>query len=152
MVVVACPHCDEDIELSDTAEGLFEFPHCDEEFEWGVGSDLEHEETVQSRDFWIGLLIPFLATCCGLVLSVILVGDSWDVLLWGFLSILLCPILALGIGIYGYINMRNLLWRCECIVRHFGTFVPLVDFRWSLNESRSILILFFVVHADDFII
>ena len=110
MLVVACPHCDEDIELSDTAEGLFECPHCDEEFEWGVGSDLEHEETVQSRDFWIGLLIPFLATCCGLVLSVILVGDSWDVFLWVFLSILLCPILALGIGIYGYINMRNLLW------------------------------------------
>lgn len=110
MVVVACPHCDEGIELPDTAEGLFECPHCDEEFEWGVESDLEHEETVQSRDFWIGLLVPFLATCCGIMVSFILVGDTWDFLLWGFLSILLCPILALGIAIYGYINMRPPLY------------------------------------------
>ena len=110
MVVVACPHCDEGIELPDTAEGLFECPHCDEEFEWGVESELEHEETVQSRDFWIGLLVPFLATCCGIMVSFILVGDTWDFLLWGFLSILLCPILALGIAIYGYINMRTPLY------------------------------------------
>ena len=110
MVVVSCPHCDDDIELPDTAEGLFECPHCDEEFEWGVASDPEHEEMVQSRDFWIGLLVPFLATCCGLALSVILVGHTLDGLIWVFLSILLCPMLALGIGVYGYINMRPLLW------------------------------------------
>jgi len=110
MVVLECPHCDEDIELPDTAEGLFECPHCDEEFEWGVESDLEHEETVQSRDFWIGLLVPFLASCCGIMVSYILMGDTWDVLLWVFLSILLCPILALGIAIYGYINMRSSLY------------------------------------------
>lgn len=110
MVVVACPHCDQGIELPDTAEGLFECPHCDEEFEWDNQTSQAQDAMVQPRDFWIGLLVPFLATCCGLVLSVILVGDTWDVLLWGFLSILLCPILALGIVIYGYINRRNLLW------------------------------------------
>ena len=83
---------------------------------------------IQSRDFWIGLLVPFLATCCGLVLSVILVGDSWDVLLWGFLSILLCPILALGIMIYGYVNVRTLAvdW-CRRNVRSISTAVPLPD-------------------------
>ena len=110
MVVVACPHCDEDIELSDTAEGLFECPHCEEEFEWGQQGSQTDDGMIQSRDFWIGLLVPFLATCCGLVLSVILVGDTWDILLWGFLSILLCPILAIGIMIYGYMNVRTLLW------------------------------------------
>jgi hypothetical protein len=110
MVVVACPHCDEDMELPDTAEGLFECPHCDEEFEWDNLDRQAHDPMIQPRDFWIGLLVPFLATCCGLVLSVILVGDTWDVLLWGFLSILLCPILALGMVIYGYMNGRNLLW------------------------------------------
>ena len=109
MVVVECPHCDEDIELPDTAEGLFECPHCDEEFEWGDQSRQTDDGMVQSRDFWIGLLVPFLATCCGLALSVILVGDTLDVLLWVFLSILLCPMLARGIGVYGYINMRPLL-------------------------------------------
>jgi hypothetical protein len=110
MVVVACPYCDEEMELSGTAEGLFECPHCNEEFEWGAQSEHESEGTAESRYFWIGLLVPFLATCCGLVLSVIFVGGTWDVLLWGFLSILLCPILALGIGIYGYVNMQPLLW------------------------------------------
>ena len=110
MVVVECPHCDEDIELPDTAEGLFECPHCDEEFEWGDQSHQTDNGMVQSRDFWIGLLVPFLATCCGLALSVILVGDTLDVLLWVFLSILLCPMLALGIGVYGYTNTRPLLW------------------------------------------
>ena len=110
MVIVACPYCDEEIELSGTAEGLFECPHCNEEFEWGDQSEQEYGGTAESRYFWIGLLVPFLATFCGLVISIILVGDSWDVLLWAFLSILLCPLIALGIGIYGYVNMRPLLW------------------------------------------
>ena len=110
MVVVACPHCDEGIELPDTAEGLFECPHCDEEFEWGVESGLEHQETVQSRDFWIGLSVPFLSMCFGFLLTVIIVGDSWDGLLWAFLSLLLWPALALGIAIWGYLNHRGLLW------------------------------------------
>ena len=110
VVLVECPHCEEDIELPDKAEGLFECPHCDEEFEWGRQSSQVHDGRIQSRDFWIGLIVPFLATVCGVVLSFILVGDSWDVLLWVFLSILLCPILALGILIYGYMNKRNLLW------------------------------------------
>lgn len=110
MVVVECPHCDEDIELPDTAAGLFECPHCDEEFEWGVESDLEHEDTVQSRDFWIGLLTPFLAMCCGIMVTFILLGDTWDFFIYSLLSILLCPILALGIAIYGYINMQTPLY------------------------------------------
>ena len=110
MVVVECPHCDEDIELPDTAEGLFECPHCDEEFEWGVASDTVHEEMLQSTDFWIGLLVPFLAMCCGIMVSFVIVGDTWDFLLYAILSILLCPILALGIAIYGYINVRTRLY------------------------------------------
>ena len=110
MVIVACPHCDEDIELPDAAEGLFECPHCDEEFQWGIESDPEHEETVQSRDFWIGLLVPVLAMCCGIMVSFILLGDTWDFLFYGLLSIFLCPIVALGMAIYGYINMRPPLY------------------------------------------
>ena len=110
MVIVACPHCDEDIELPDAAEGLFECPHCDEEFQWGIESDPEHEETVQSRDFWIGLLVPVLAMCCGIMVSFILLGDTWDFLFYGLLSIFLCPIVALGMAIYGYINVRPPLY------------------------------------------
>lgn len=109
MVVVACPHCDDGIELPDTAEGLFECPHCDEEFEWGVHSDLEHERTIESRYFWVGLSAPFLSMCLGLLLTAIIVGDSWDGLVWGFLSLLLWPALALGIVIWGYVSHRGLL-------------------------------------------
>jgi len=52
----------------------------------------------------MGLLVPFLAACFGMLVSVLLVGDSYAVLLWMFISILLWPALALGSGIYGYVN------------------------------------------------
>jgi hypothetical protein len=38
MVVIQCPHCEEDVELKDGAFGLFDCPHCDEEFSWGSPS------------------------------------------------------------------------------------------------------------------
>ena len=41
MVVIQCPHCENDIELEDDASGLFDCPHCDEEFSWA--SDLDDE-------------------------------------------------------------------------------------------------------------
>ena len=44
MVMIQCPHCDEDIELDDDDFGLFECPHCEEEFEWE--SDGEFERVV----------------------------------------------------------------------------------------------------------
>lgn len=131
MVVVECPHCDEDIELPDTAAGSFECPHCDEEFEWGVESDLEHEDTVQSRDFWIGLSAPFLSMCFGLLLTTIIFGDSWDGLLWGFLSLLLWPVLGLGIAIWGYVNHRGLLWIGASVSLAISTpLVLLLVFAW----------------------
>ena len=35
MVVIECPHCNEDIEMDDDAFGLFSCPYCDNEYEWG---------------------------------------------------------------------------------------------------------------------
>lgn len=35
MVVIECPHCDEEIEMEDDAHGLFECPYCGGEYEWG---------------------------------------------------------------------------------------------------------------------
>jgi len=104
VVVVACPHCDEGIELPHAAEGLFECPHCHEEFEWGVHSDQAYVRTVATSEFWLAMLAPFFAACFGMLVSVLLVGDSYAVLLWMFISILLWPALALGSGIYGYVN------------------------------------------------
>ena len=36
MVVIQCPHCEEEIVLDDDAFGEFECPHCGREFEWNI--------------------------------------------------------------------------------------------------------------------
>lgn len=35
MVVIECPHCEEDLEMDNDAYGLFECPYCGNEYEWG---------------------------------------------------------------------------------------------------------------------
>ena len=110
MVEIECPHCDEGIELDDDDFGLFECPHCEEEFEWNSENPSVHEDLFMQREFWIGSLVPFLTTCLGLFVSSIAVGGSWDFIVWGAISILLWPIVAIGIGIYGFMQMRSPLW------------------------------------------
>ncbi len=110
MVEIECPHCDEGIELDDDDFGLFECPFCEEEFEWNRESTHAHEELFRQWDFWIGSLVPFLTTCLGLFVSFVAVGDAWDFIAWAVISILLWPIVAIGIGIYGFIKMRRSLW------------------------------------------
>ena len=39
MVVIQCPHCEEDVELEDGTFGVFECPYCDKEFEFGNDSN-----------------------------------------------------------------------------------------------------------------
>ena len=34
MVLIKCPHCEEEIELDDDAFGVFQCPYCEGEFEW----------------------------------------------------------------------------------------------------------------------
>lgn len=43
MVEILCPHCEEEIELDDDAQGEFACPHCDGEFEWGMDEDAAPE-------------------------------------------------------------------------------------------------------------
>ena len=64
MVVIQCPHCEEDIELEDGTFGLFDCPHCDEDFAWGSGNDFSIESNSKLKDFLsskIGFSISFLA-------------------------------------------------------------------------------------------
>ena len=110
MVEIECPHCGEGIKLDDDDFGLFECPFCEEEFEWNRESTHDHEELFRPREFWIGPLVPFLTTCLGLFVSFVAVGDSWDFFAWAVISILLWPIVAIGIGIYGFFKMRRSLW------------------------------------------
>jgi|TARA_B110000467_G_C18312924_1_gene479422 hypothetical protein len=109
MVEIKCPHCDEAIELDDGDLGLFECPLCQEDFEWNPQMTLAHEELFRPLDFWIGSLVPFLSTCMGLFLSLVLL-EGWDILFGGMISIGLWPTIAIGIGIYGVMTMRRLLW------------------------------------------
>ena len=39
MVVIECPHCDEEVEMDDDSFGIFECPHCEMEYEWGEEAD-----------------------------------------------------------------------------------------------------------------
>ena len=110
MVEIECLHCDEDIELGDDEFGLFECPYCEEEFEWYPESTNQEEGLFRQGDFWIGALVPFLTALLGIFFSYILVGDTWDLLGWLACSCLLWPILAIGIGIYGFTKKRMLLW------------------------------------------
>ncbi len=41
MVLLQCPHCDDEIELDDGSFGLFDCPHCENEFEWEDSDDDE---------------------------------------------------------------------------------------------------------------
>ena len=45
MVEILCPHCDEEIELDDDAQGEFSCPYCDGEFEWGMDEVAAPEAT-----------------------------------------------------------------------------------------------------------
>ena len=50
MVVIECPHCDEDLEMDDGAYGLFECPYCGGEYEWGEKPKSTRPKTTRSLD------------------------------------------------------------------------------------------------------
>lgn len=49
MVVIECPHCDEEIEMDDGAFGLFECPYCGGEYEWGEAPKKKIRTTTKSK-------------------------------------------------------------------------------------------------------
>ena len=49
MVVIQCPHCEEEVELDDDAFGEFQCPHCEGEFEWGEKPKARVKESVYSE-------------------------------------------------------------------------------------------------------
>ncbi len=106
MVEIECPHCDEGIELNDNEFGLFECPFCEEDFEWNSEGTESHEVLFGTGEFWIGTLVPLLTTILGVIASAV-IFDGWDSLGGMLISILLWPIVAIGIGIYGFVSMRK---------------------------------------------
>ena len=49
MVLIQCPHCEEEIELDDDAFGEFQCPYCEGEFEWGEKPKARVKEGVYSE-------------------------------------------------------------------------------------------------------
>jgi len=40
MVLIECPHCDEELEMDDDSFGIFECPLCEMEYEWGEAKEI----------------------------------------------------------------------------------------------------------------
>ena len=49
MVLIQCPHCEEEIELDDDAFGEFQCPYCEGEFEWGETPKASGKKDVYSE-------------------------------------------------------------------------------------------------------
>lgn len=102
---IHCPHCDGIIELADNANGLFECPHCEGEFEWGDNSLTELYDFFFNKLFWLGFFTPALVSILFLILtSIILNPVGLDQLGYFFIAVLLCPLAAIVLIIYGQIR------------------------------------------------
>jgi hypothetical protein len=49
MVVIECPHCDEDLEMDDGAHGLFECPYCKNEYQWGEAPRMKKKRKLKTH-------------------------------------------------------------------------------------------------------
>jgi len=108
MVDIQCPHCDDDVEVSDGKYGLLDCPHCDEEFE------LEHDEELggnhslfkPSRPVQILGIISILILFGIVLLSLILFSgdnheETWSLLfLWVVFLKLLGPLVGITLFVY----------------------------------------------------
>ncbi|MBJ62765.1 MAG: hypothetical protein CMB57_05860 [Euryarchaeota archaeon] len=87
MVVIECPHCDEEIEMDDDAYGLFACPYCEGEYEWGEApkkrsrttSRQTKKTTISSVYMYSPLSFGKLATST-MLLFIVIIGlnsNSW---------------------------------------------------------------------------
>ena len=101
MVVIQCPHCEEEIVLDDDAFGEFECPHCENEFEWG-GDFQTNDLKVKFLLFLFGIFSPSLLFFVSLWIQIAVFPPSgWDLLLYFLISIGICVVFTLSLAIYG---------------------------------------------------
>ena len=68
MVVIQCPHCEEDVELEDGALGLFDCPHCDEDFSYGETDEYAYSLLSQTQFFLSpGMIVGLIIFGIGLI-------------------------------------------------------------------------------------
>ena len=101
VVVIQCPHCEEEIVLDDDAFGEFECPHCENEFEWG-GDFQTNDLKVKFLLFLFGIFSPVLLFFVSLWIQIAVFPPSgWDLLLYFLISIGICVVFTLSLAIYG---------------------------------------------------
>ena len=108
-VEVDCPHCGGRVNLGTNGAGTFVCPLCHEQFELG-SDDFSPLDLLAERGLWIGGLVPFLIAFLGIVITLIVAaasgGDGWVALAWALVFLLAWPVVALALGLYGYVTAR----------------------------------------------
>ena len=80
MVVIMCPHCEEEIALDHDASGEFLCPFCDGEFEWNIDSTNDRQASLSIED-------DGRARAGGLALKILRTGASSTLFIMGILLI-----------------------------------------------------------------
>ena len=103
MVVIQCPHCEQDIELEDGVSGLFDCPHCGNGFSFGdnelVAPNLfDRSQLFMSRGMKIGLAINAIGVITFMGFAIFEDGGGGS---WGnyAAAVVPCGIVAIGIPI-----------------------------------------------------
>ena len=107
MVVIQCPHCEEDIELEDGVSGLFDCPYCDKGFEW-EGNFQSNDLKTQFLIFMFGIFSPSLLFFVSLWIQITVSSPtSWDILFYFLISICICVVFTLSLAIYGALTKNK---------------------------------------------
>ena len=84
MVIIQCPHCEEDIELEDDVYGLFDCPLCDEEFIWEDDDNDEDVSNEYEDNFSpVGAIVKMVSKIVGVFILIwvglgIIMGIAWS--------------------------------------------------------------------------
>ena len=107
MVVIQCPHCEEDIELEDGASGLFDCPYCNRDFAW-KGDFQTNDLKVKFLLFLFSIFSPSLLSFVSLWIMVTVFPPSgWDILGYFIISIGICLLYTLSLAIYGWLTKNK---------------------------------------------
>lgn len=101
MVVIQCPHCGEDVELEDDASGLFDCPLCGNDFDWS-GDFQTIDLKVKFLLFLFSIFSPSILFIVSFWLMILVFSPTgFEVLLYLVISLGLCALYTISLGIYG---------------------------------------------------
>ena len=102
VVVIQCPHCEEDVELEDGVSGVFDCPHCGDDFSYGDEEFRELSLFQRSQLFMsTGVIIGLVVIAIGVItfLGFAIFNDDGGEFGSGMWIFIPCGIFAVGIPI-----------------------------------------------------